>query len=224
MRATLKFVYITLLIATTLVLQSCANHPHDDYDLKNRAVPGAIIGAGSGLAVTALTHGNIAAGAAVGGAVGAAAGYYIDTRMSLTNQLMAEGVQVIRLGDYYTLILPSDKIFDYGGWDIDDTEYLTMHNVARFVKTFPRSRVDVYAYTDNVGSPKHNLKLSQQQARAIIAYLWAHGVNEHSLHGFGYGRANDIADNNTVRGSHKNRRVEIHLRDTSCGCKSRRCA
>lgn len=214
MHRSLKLLTLCSLMVSTLALQSCVSTPpHDDFVLKRRIVPGTVIGATTGLAVTAATNGNVPAGMVVGGIIGGAYGHYLDSRKGLTRKLMRDGVQIIHLGDYYTLIMPSDKVFAYGTSDIQDIEYSTLNDIARYVQTFPKSKIDIYAYTDNVGSPEHNMDLSQQQARRILSYFWAHGINHYRMNAIGLGRANDVADNATVTGSHKNRRVEIHLRE-----------
>jgi hypothetical protein len=63
-----------LAIPVVLMLAGCS----DMSDTQQRTLSGAAIGAGSGAAVTLMTGGCVACGAAIGGAVGAGAGYVYD--------------------------------------------------------------------------------------------------------------------------------------------------
>jgi osmotically inducible lipoprotein OsmB len=56
------------IVASVLALAGCG------YSQGDRALSGGALGAGAGVAVTALTGGSLAAGALIGGAVGAVGG------------------------------------------------------------------------------------------------------------------------------------------------------
>ncbi|WP_416898255.1 MAG: hypothetical protein ACMVY4_00480 [Minwuia sp.] len=58
-------------IGSALTLGACENMS----DLEQRTLSGGALGAAGGAALTALTGGSIAAGALIGGAAGAGAGY-----------------------------------------------------------------------------------------------------------------------------------------------------
>jgi Ca2+/Na+ antiporter len=64
----------TILALAALTLAACGNTTGD------RALSGAAIGAGAGLAVGAVTGATLLEGAVVGGALGAAAGALTDNR------------------------------------------------------------------------------------------------------------------------------------------------
>jgi len=57
-----------LALAGLLGLAACGGDP------VTRGVSGGLIGAGAGAGIAAVTHGNVAAGALIGGGVGAAGG------------------------------------------------------------------------------------------------------------------------------------------------------
>ncbi|HEX2941601.1 MAG TPA: hypothetical protein VHO91_11175 [Rhodopila sp.] len=63
-----RYATVVALAGALLSLAGCG------YDRGDRAASGALIGAGSGAAITALTGGAPLVGAAVGGAVGALGG------------------------------------------------------------------------------------------------------------------------------------------------------
>jgi len=72
-------------------------------------------------------------------------------------------------------------------------------------------KVDVRGYTDSIGNPDHNLKLSEQRANAVKDYLEAHGVAAGILTADGFGQENPIASNKTAKGRAENRRVTVQF-------------
>lgn len=79
------------------------------------------------------------------------------------------------------------------------------------IKANPELQIEVQAHTDYKGSVKANLKLSEQRAQSVKAYLVSQGVDESQLDAKGYGEDQPIADNKTEEGRAKNRRVELKV-------------
>ncbi len=75
--------------------------------------------------------------------------------------------------------------------------------------------VSVYAiagHTDNVGSDSYNKRLSQKRADAIKEILiHSHNIAPKRVKAVGYGESMPVADNGTVEGRAKNRRVEARI-------------
>jgi len=78
---------------------------------------------------------------------------------------------------------------------------------AEFLKKHPDVKAEIQGYTDNKGSEKYNLILSQKRAKAVYEALIKLGVNKNQLTWAGYGEKNPIASNDTAEGRAKNRRV-----------------
>jgi outer membrane protein OmpA-like peptidoglycan-associated protein len=77
--------------------------------------------------------------------------------------------------------------------------------------------VQVNGHTDNVGSSTANLTLSKQRAEAVRAWLSANAPSSFPadrIRARGYGDAQPVADNKTVEGRSKNRRVDVLLVNT----------
>jgi outer membrane receptor protein involved in Fe transport len=73
------------------------------------------------------------------------------------------------------------------------------------------SHVDIRGYTDSVGKPEYNQKLSERRAKSVKDYLEAHGVAAGILSAQGFGEENPIDTNATKEGRAANRRVTVRF-------------
>ena len=91
-----------------------------------------------------------------------------------------------------------------------DAETL-LDNVVDFLVRNPDVNIRVEGHTDNVGGDAANLKLSQERAEQVKAYLVDNGIDEQRLTTEGFGSQRPLAPNLTRRGREQNRRVEFHI-------------
>lgn len=70
---------------------------------------------------------------------------------------------------------------------------------------------EISGHTDNVGSDNDNLLLSENRAKAVVAYLTQKGIAAARLRAKGYGETKPVADNNTEEGRAQNRRTEFKV-------------
>ncbi len=92
--------------------------------------------------------------------------------------------------------------------DIRPAYVKEVEKVANFMKKFPQIRGTLEGHTDNVGSAKYNMKLSQRRADSVMKMLVEkYGIDKSRLAAKGYGLTRPIADNKTVEGRQKNRRT-----------------
>ncbi len=75
--------------------------------------------------------------------------------------------------------------------------------------------ITIAGYTDSQGNDTTNLRLSQDRADAVRAYLVQQGVSADRVKSVGKGEAEPIASNDTAEGRANNRRVEIILEKKS---------
>jgi len=76
-------------------------------------------------------------------------------------------------------------------------------------------QITIAGYTDSQGNDATNLRLSQDRADSVRAYLVQQGVSSDRVKSIGKGEADPIASNDTAEGRANNRRVEIVLEKKS---------
>lgn len=101
--------------------------------------------------------------------------------------------------------------FETGKSELLASSYLTLNSVVRLLQTNPTLRLEISGHTDNVGSMKSNLKLSNDRAKACVDYLVAQGISAQRLEYKGYAFQFSIFPNTTEEGRAKNRRVEFKI-------------
>ena len=132
-----------------------------------------------------------------------------DTRRVLLKNLYKNKIEVVHYGDQVTLILPTDQYFEFNSAKLNDREYRGLEAVVKFIRTYPKYSIAVAAFSDNIGDRKKNLRLTDKRAHAMVAFLWANGINAKRLVPQGFADHYDVADNSIVRGRAFNRRLEI---------------
>jgi OOP family OmpA-OmpF porin len=81
--------------------------------------------------------------------------------------------------------------------------------IKEVLKNYPTAKFAVNGYTDNVGKPAMNQKLSEARAKAVVDALVARGINPDNLTANGYGDKNPVKTNKTAKGRAENRRTEV---------------
>ncbi|AZG74103.1 OmpA family protein [Shewanella livingstonensis] len=100
--------------------------------------------------------------------------------------------------------------FDFDKSEVLLTQRPTLVRVQQYIEQHPQVAIRVEGHTDNIGSDAVNMALSLKRAAAIKDLL----VNEYqfqptSIAIVGMSNNNPIADNATVEGRQRNRRVEF---------------
>jgi VCBS repeat-containing protein len=90
---------------------------------------------------------------------------------------------------------------------IERRSYPLLDNVAAVIASRPTLQIRVEGHTDSDGDPAYNLDLSQRRAQAVVDYLVHRGVERAQLEPRGFGDTRPVADNATVPGRARNRRV-----------------
>ncbi len=100
-------------------------------------------------------------------------------------------------------------MFNSSELDVEAREYLD--DVATALRDNPELVLDLIGHTDNVGSPKFNLRLSIQRAETIRQYLISEGVEAERIKAEGRGLAEPLNGNATDEERALNRRVEMKI-------------
>ncbi len=98
------------------------------------------------------------------------------------------------------------------GKDIPKSESeATLNELASFLRSNPKLKIEIIGHTDSDGDNKFNEDLSLRRAQSIINWLKSKDVNISNLNASGLGESNPVSNNNTESGKALNRRVEIKL-------------
>jgi outer membrane protein OmpA-like peptidoglycan-associated protein len=116
----------------------------------------------------------------------------------------------IELREKVQFALDSDRILEVSHDVLDEAvaEILAEPRIRRI-------RVEGHASAD--GNDAHNLDLSARRAQSVRSYLIDHGVAADVLVAEGFGEGRPIADNESDVGREANRRVELHVIETTDG-------
>ena len=95
--------------------------------------------------------------------------------------------------------------------DIQKSSFKLLNDAVKVLKEYTDLRIEISGYTSSEGKAEKNLKLSQDRAASVKAYLVAQGIAGDRITSVGYGSEKPIADNKTAKGREKNRRIEFRL-------------
>jgi OmpA-OmpF porin, OOP family len=86
-----------------------------------------------------------------------------------------------------------------------------LNRLIAFLQANPSIVIQLEGHTDAQGNPEYNLRLSQDRANAVLAYLVENGISAKRLEAAGFGKNKPVASNDTPEGRQKNRRVEFRI-------------
>jgi outer membrane protein OmpA-like peptidoglycan-associated protein len=203
---------ILSVVAVSVALAGCASMSAPE---NQKTRQGAAIGAAGGAAIGLIAGGGwkgALIGAGVGALAGGAAGNYMDKQEAKLRQQMAgTGVEVVRKGDNLTLDMPGNVTFAFDSAKLNPQFDPVLDKVAQTLVEYNKTVIQVAGHTDSTGSKAYNMKLSEERANSVKAYLESHGVPAARMVTIGAGPDYPVADNSTPEGRAQNRRVEITI-------------
>jgi OmpA-OmpF porin, OOP family len=101
--------------------------------------------------------------------------------------------------------------FDTGKATLKPSSYAELNDLVEYMKLKPSVKIEVAGHTDDVGDDAANMKLSQDRAQAVKAYLMKKGIAADRIVAKGYGETRPVATNETPEGRQKNRRTEVTI-------------
>lgn len=199
-----------------LATSACVTDPNTGQKKVSRTAIGGVGGAVLGGLLGGVIGGKTGRiiGAGVGGVAGGVVGYKMDQQIKeLKEQTAGSGVDVTQTDNGQAILvnLPDGVTFATGSYTISPTFQATLDKVAQSMIQYPNSLIDVYGYTDTVGSTASNQILSENRARAVANYLISRGVPASRVRWQGYGETQLKVQTGDGVNEPANRRVEIKI-------------
>src|SRR3546814_12007384 len=126
----------------------------------------------------------------------------------LREETAGTGVDVIREGDNLMLRMPSGITFATDQSAIQPQFRPVLDDVAKVLKDYPSTYIDVYGHTDRTGPDVYNQSLSERRARAVADYLRGHGVQPARVATRRFDETQPLASNKTEEAKAQNRSWE----------------
>ena len=146
--------------------------------------------------------------------------YYIDdvSIVSLENEVVHQKTQKkeesiaqedsIKEDEVYTF---KNVLFEFDKATLVATSVKELDELYAYLEKRPSLTIEIYGYTDDIGTLRRNKELSLQRAKAVSAYLISKGLEASRIQWFGFGSSKPIVPNDTEAQRKKNRRVEFKL-------------
>ena len=120
--------------------------------------------------------------------------------------------------DIFTLIDGSDPIltienvnFKFNSSELAKESHVNLKYLADLIKINNPKEIKLHGFTDNIGTPEYNMKLSIERATQVKNYLKDSCGIINQIEIIGNGEEKPLAPNNNNNNRSKNRRVEIYF-------------
>ena len=104
--------------------------------------------------------------------------------------------------------------FDFDRSDIKPEYRDILNRIAGILMTLKGYTINVYGYTDDVGTQTYNLQLSQRRAEAVRDFLVQAGISPTIMSSKGFGKSDPRVPGDSEQARAANRRVEIGIVDS----------
>lgn len=136
-----------------------------------------------------------------------------------TSAQLEAALHAVRTDRGLRIVLAADELFGSSRDALDPGAEAVLAKLDALIAAIHPREIDISGHTDSSGDDDDNLKLSEQRARTVAAWLEQHSSKRHPrLVAKGYGRTRPAAPNHNPDGSDnpdgrtRNRRIEILLR------------
>lgn len=111
-----------------------------------------------------------------------------------------------------TMLSKSKINFETGKAQISTASAGLLDLIVATIGRCPSNSIEVSGHTDSTGDEAANVALSEQRAKAVVAYLTNAGILSGRLAAIGLGSSHPIASNDTEEGKALNRRIEFSVK------------
>lgn len=101
--------------------------------------------------------------------------------------------------------------FEFNSTIIDDSSSDYLNELTTILFDNQKLSLSLTGHTDNIGSPKYNLRLSRERAQVVKDYLVEKGIDPERISVDGKGIEEPLNDNSTEENRAANRRVELKI-------------
>lgn len=111
-----------------------------------------------------------------------------------------------------TIIVLNEIYFEYDKSNITKEAAFELDKLVEVMKEYPNMVIMVKSHTDNRGSDKYNMRLSDRRAKSTVQYVISKGIAKERISGQGYGESQPkvkCADKCTEEEHAQNRRSEF---------------
>jgi len=131
--------------------------------------------------------------------------------LGIENQLLKFIEDAARPVDKTTWFNFDRLLFKTGSATLEPQSREQLTNIVEILKAYPAVKVKIGGYTDNVGDPAANMKLSQDRATNVMNEIIKGGIAPGRLEAEGYGDQHPVGDNATPEGRAMNRRIALRV-------------
>lgn len=119
---------------------------------------------------------------------------------------------VVKGLDNYKQVADVSVTFGFDKSVLTDDDRAQLDNFAGQLSSAKNYILEVTGGTDTTGPADYNYALSNRRADAVVQYLVTkYNIAPHRFYLIGIGKDQQVADDSTSEGRHKNRRVEVQL-------------
>jgi outer membrane protein OmpA-like peptidoglycan-associated protein len=108
-------------------------------------------------------------------------------------------------------IVLKNVFYDFNKATLRNESQTELNLLIKLLNDVPTMRIELSSHTDNKGTEKYNLDLSERRSTAVVEYLVTHGIDAKRLESKGYGFSDPLAPNDTEAGRQMNRRTEFKI-------------
>ena len=132
--------------------------------------------------------------------------------------LRRHDVQIIRMGQTWKLVFPSDELFDNDTAEMNDSYKPILAVAADLMKTYSKIAVRVEGFTNRdhgefiTKDGGYTSELTRMQAEEVARFLTHEKINARLIYSVGTGGLHPVAWIGTTTGHRLNRRLEITFR------------
>lgn len=134
--------------------------------------------------------------------------YYYIANLRLAEAGKDTRHKLIETGSFST----NEILFDVNKSTIKSSSATVLEELGNVLKENPKVKVNITGHTDSDGKEADNLKLSQQRAESVKAYLNKNfGIENNRMTTEGKGESEPLSSSNTEEAKKQNRRVEFKI-------------